>query len=193
MTYVLEATVSVTIDVIGGEPGTIKRVEGRRRDKHGPEESSIQVLGDNGSKAHPTKSLQQPGPQQPLVPPTGPPPSVGGSPPSCFFLPWMPVISSPPLCHHPGMPPPAPVPGLFPPPHASPPPLSIPTHGGLLSSCDVLICVPSAEKPVCQLQQQPTTSIWLQLHSDDERDHYYSREGSYNFEQDYHSRDNSWE
>ncbi|XP_077778773.1 uncharacterized protein LOC114589107 isoform X2 [Podarcis muralis] len=76
MTYVLEATVSVTIDVIGGEPGTIKRVEGRRRDKHGPEESSIQVLGDNGSKAHPTKSLQQPGPQQPLVPPTGPPPSV---------------------------------------------------------------------------------------------------------------------
>ncbi|XP_053229310.1 pre-mRNA 3'-end-processing factor FIP1-like isoform X7 [Podarcis raffonei] len=63
----------------------------------------------------------------------------------------------------------------------------------LLSSCDALICVPSAEEPVCQLQQQPTTSIWLQLHSDDERDHYYSREGSYNFEQDYHSRDNSWE
>nr|XP_028571012.1 pre-mRNA 3'-end-processing factor FIP1-like isoform X3 [Podarcis muralis] len=125
---------SVTIDVIGGEPGTIKRVEGRRRDKHGPEESSIQVLGDNGSKAHPTKSLQQPGPQQLLVPPTGPPPSVGGSPPSCFFLPWMPVISSPPLCHHPGMPPPAPVPGLFPPPHASPPPLSIPTHGGQSAS-----------------------------------------------------------
>jgi len=32
-----------TIDVIGGQAGTIRRVEGRRRDKHASEENPIQV------------------------------------------------------------------------------------------------------------------------------------------------------
>lgn len=39
-----------TIDVIGGQAGTIRRVEGRRRDKHATEENPIQVrpaLGAN--------------------------------------------------------------------------------------------------------------------------------------------------
>lgn len=34
-----------TIDVIGGQAGTIRRVEGRRRDKHASEENPIQVNG----------------------------------------------------------------------------------------------------------------------------------------------------
>ncbi|KAL8181181.1 UNVERIFIED_CONTAM: hypothetical protein K2H54_049176 [Gekko kuhli] len=33
-----------TIDVIGGQAGTIRRVEGRRRDKHASEENPIQAL-----------------------------------------------------------------------------------------------------------------------------------------------------
>ncbi|XP_053229296.1 pre-mRNA 3'-end-processing factor FIP1-like isoform X1 [Podarcis raffonei] len=110
----------------------------------------------------------------------------------------------------------------------------------LLSSCDALICVPSAEESASYNNSQPppfgynstdsgfisyppistshkpwmTTASNISSHwehsgsrgerdcdwtsptseyNDDERDHYYSREGSYNFEQDYHSRDNSWE
>ncbi|XP_051878056.1 pre-mRNA 3'-end-processing factor FIP1-like isoform X3 [Pristis pectinata] len=58
-----------TIDVIGGYTGSIRRVEGRRRDKHGGDESTIQVLGDHGNK------------RPPFPAPTGPPPPLPWTPP----------------------------------------------------------------------------------------------------------------
>uniref|UniRef100_A0ACB8FWR5 Uncharacterized protein n=1 Tax=Sphaerodactylus townsendi TaxID=933632 RepID=A0ACB8FWR5_9SAUR len=127
-----------TIDVIGGQAGTIRRVEGRRRDKHASEENPIQVLGDHGSKSQPPQQPQQPSQpqqppqQQPFAPPTGPPPPIGGPPPPPHFLhpPPPPVTSVPPPLHPPGLPPPGPIPGLFPPPLAPPPALLIPTLDG---------------------------------------------------------------
>ncbi|KAM6426934.1 pre-mRNA 3'-end-processing factor FIP1-like isoform 2-T2 [Liasis olivaceus] len=115
-----------TIDVIGGQAGTIRRVEGRRRDKHASEENPIQVLGDHGSKTQPA----QPPQQQPFVPPTGPPPALSGPPPHFLHPPPPPVASVPPPLHPPGLPPPGPIPGLFPPPLAPPPALLIPTLDG---------------------------------------------------------------
>ncbi|XP_061454374.1 pre-mRNA 3'-end-processing factor FIP1-like isoform X1 [Rhineura floridana] len=121
-----------TIDVIGGQAGTIRRVEGRRRDKHASEENPIQVLGDHGSKS---QQPQQAAAQQPLVPPTGPPPPpIGGPPPPHFLHPPPPVTSVPPPLHPPGLPPPGPIPGLFPPPLAPPPALLIPTLDGQAAS-----------------------------------------------------------
>nr|XP_056715714.1 pre-mRNA 3'-end-processing factor FIP1-like [Euleptes europaea] len=126
-----------TIDVIGGQAGTIRRVEGRRRDKHASEENPIQVLGDHGSKSQPLPQPQQPSQpqqppqQQPFVPPTGPPPPIGGRPPPHFLHPPPPPVTSvPPPLHPPGLPPPGPIPGLFPPPLAPPPALLIPTLDG---------------------------------------------------------------
>ncbi|XP_060105991.1 LOW QUALITY PROTEIN: pre-mRNA 3'-end-processing factor FIP1-like [Heteronotia binoei] len=122
-----------TIDVIGGQAGTIRRVEGRRRDKHASEENPIQVLGDHGSKSQPPQQPQQPSQpqqppqQQPFAPPTGPPPPLGGPPPPHFLHPPPPPVTSvPPPLHPPGLPPPGPIPGLFPPPLAPPPALLIP-------------------------------------------------------------------
>ncbi|XP_015280324.1 PREDICTED: pre-mRNA 3'-end-processing factor FIP1-like [Gekko japonicus] len=131
-----------TIDVIGGQAGTIRRVEGRRRDKHASEENPIQVLGDHGSKSQPLQQPQQPSQpqqppqQQPFAPPTGPPlggpPPIGGPPPPHFLHPPPPppVTAVPPPLHPPGLPPPGPIPGLFPPPLAPPPALLIPTLDG---------------------------------------------------------------
>ncbi|XP_078236819.1 uncharacterized protein LOC110074299 isoform X1 [Pogona vitticeps] len=127
-----------TIDVIGGQAGTIRRVEGRRRDKHASEENPIQVLGEHGSKSQPSQQGQQPSqPQQPpqqqtFAPPAGPPPPPISGPPPPHFLhpPPPPVTSVPPPLHTPGLPPPGPLPGLFPPPLAPPPALLIPTLDG---------------------------------------------------------------
>uniref|UniRef100_A0A8D0C4L5 Pre-mRNA polyadenylation factor Fip1 domain-containing protein n=1 Tax=Salvator merianae TaxID=96440 RepID=A0A8D0C4L5_SALMN len=123
-----------TIDVIGGQAGTIRRVEGRRRDKHASEENPIQVLGDHGNKSQPPQQPsqpQQPPQQQPFVPPAGPPPPIGGPPPPHFLHPPPPPVTSvPPPLHPPGLPPPGPIPGLFPPPLAPPPTLLIPTLDG---------------------------------------------------------------
>ncbi|KAJ6663192.1 hypothetical protein lerEdw1_010328, partial [Lerista edwardsae] len=138
-----------TIDVIGGQAGTIRRVEGRRRDKHASEENPIQVrrpspklsgchcgvLGDHGSKSQTPQPPQQPPQQQPFTPPTGPPPPLGGPPPPHFLHPPPPPVTSvPPPLHPPGLPPPGPIPGLFPPPLAPPPALLIPTLDGQPSS-----------------------------------------------------------
>ncbi|CAB1333097.1 unnamed protein product [Coregonus sp. 'balchen'] len=108
-----------TIDVIGGQTGAIRRVEGRRREMQ--EQNPIQVLGDHGNKI------------QPLVPPAGPPPPLPlpmGMPPPHFLHPPPPVS---------GMPPPLHPPGLFPPPLAPPPTLMMPPvdsggmYGGYLA------------------------------------------------------------
>ncbi|XP_067903452.1 pre-mRNA 3'-end-processing factor FIP1-like isoform X4 [Heterodontus francisci] len=107
-----------TIDVIGGYTGSIRRVEGRRRDKHGGDESAIQVLGDHGNK------------RPPFPTPTGPPPPIPGPPPH-FLHPPPPVNSGPPPpMHPPGLPPPGPLPGLFPPPVVPPPALLLPGMEG---------------------------------------------------------------
>ncbi|XP_054852543.1 pre-mRNA 3'-end-processing factor FIP1-like [Eublepharis macularius] len=126
-----------TIDVIGGQAGTIRRVEGRRRDKHASEENPIQVLGDHVNKSQPPQQPQQPSQpqqppqQQPFAPPAGPPPPIGGPPPPHFLHPPPPPVTSvPPPLHPPGLPPPGPIPGLFPPPLAPPPALLIPTLDG---------------------------------------------------------------
>ncbi|XP_060688089.1 pre-mRNA 3'-end-processing factor FIP1-like isoform X3 [Hemiscyllium ocellatum] len=105
------------IDVISGYTGSIRRVEGRRRDKHGGDESAIQVLGDHGNK------------RPPFPAPTGPPPPIPGPPPH-FLHPPPPVSSGPPPMHPPGMPPPGPLPALFPPPVVPPPSLLMPTIDG---------------------------------------------------------------
>ncbi|XP_038604456.1 pre-mRNA 3'-end-processing factor FIP1-like [Tachyglossus aculeatus] len=133
-----------TIDVIGGQAGTIRRVEGRRRDKHASEENPIQVLGEHGSKPQPSPQPQpqpaqpqQPPQQQPFVPPAAgpPPPPLAGPPPPHFLHPPPPSVPSvPPPLHPPGLPPPGPIPGLFPPPLAPPPALLIPTLDGQPSS-----------------------------------------------------------
>ncbi|XP_035627681.1 pre-mRNA 3'-end-processing factor FIP1-like isoform X1 [Oncorhynchus keta] len=101
-----------TIDVIGGQTGAIRRVEGRRREMQ--EQNPIQVLGDHGNKV------------QPLVPPAGPPlPLPMGMPPPHFLHPPPPVSGMPPPLHPPGMPPPS-ITGLFLPPLAPPPTLMMP-------------------------------------------------------------------
>ncbi|XP_066570727.1 pre-mRNA 3'-end-processing factor FIP1 [Amia ocellicauda] len=110
-----------TIDVIGGQTGAIRRVEGRRREKHPSEENPIQVLGDHGIKT------------QPFAPPAGPPPPPIGAPPPHFLHPPPPVTSVPPPLHPPGMPPPA-IPGLFPPTMAPPPALLMPPLDGCQTS-----------------------------------------------------------
>ncbi|KAG9338944.1 hypothetical protein JZ751_024334 [Albula glossodonta] len=104
-------TLGGTIDVIGGQTGAIRRVEGRRREMH--EQNPIQVLGDHSNKT------------QPFVSPAGPPPPPIGAPPPHFMHPPPPVSRMPPPLHPPGMPPPA-LPGLFPPPMAPPPSLLMP-------------------------------------------------------------------
>ncbi|KAJ8348499.1 hypothetical protein SKAU_G00270880 [Synaphobranchus kaupii] len=104
-----------TIDVIGGQTGAIRRVEGRRREMH--EQNPIQVLGDHSAKT------------QPFVPPAGPPPLPIGAPPPHFMHPPPPVSRMPPPLHPPGIPPPA-LPGLFPPLMAPPPNLLMPPLDG---------------------------------------------------------------
>ncbi|KAJ8405790.1 hypothetical protein AAFF_G00312270 [Aldrovandia affinis] len=89
-----------TIDVIGGQTGAIRRVEGRRREMQ--EQNPIQVLGDHSTKPQPA-----------------------GPPPPHFMHPPPPVSRMPPPLHPPGIPPPA-LPGLFPPPMAPPPNLLMP-------------------------------------------------------------------
>ncbi|XP_055791287.1 pre-mRNA 3'-end-processing factor FIP1-like isoform X2 [Salvelinus fontinalis] len=105
-----------TIDVIGGQTGAIRRVEGRRREMQ--EQNPIQVLGDHGNKV------------QPLVPPAGPPPPLPmGMPPPHFLHPPPPVSGMPPPLHPPGIPPPS-ITGLFLPPLAPPPTLMMPPVDG---------------------------------------------------------------
>ncbi|XP_029463548.1 pre-mRNA 3'-end-processing factor FIP1-like isoform X2 [Rhinatrema bivittatum] len=134
-----------TIDVIGGQSGTIRRVEGRRRDKHASEENPIQVLGDHANNPQgakqPSSQPQQkpvppPPPQQPppFVSPAGPPLPLARPPPPHFLHPPPPVTNVPPPLHPPGLPPPGPIPGLFPPPLAPPPALLIPTLDGSSAS-----------------------------------------------------------
>ncbi|XP_072361756.1 pre-mRNA 3'-end-processing factor FIP1-like isoform X4 [Scyliorhinus torazame] len=136
-----------TIDVIGGYTGSIRRVEGRRRDKHGGDESAIQVcqmrkdspemrhLKDDFTEVYKTcmgmeKVLGDHGNKRPPFPaPTGPPPPIPGPPPH-FLHPPPPVSSGPPPIHPPGMPPPGPLPALFPPPVVPPPTLLLPTMEG---------------------------------------------------------------
>ncbi|XP_058052653.1 pre-mRNA 3'-end-processing factor FIP1-like isoform X1 [Ahaetulla prasina] len=206
-----------TIDVIGGQAGTIRRVEGRRRDKHASEENPIQVLGDHGSKTQPA----QPPQQQPFVPPAGPPPALSGPPPHFLHPPPPPVASVPPPLHPPG---------LFPPPLAPPPALLIPTLDGQPASYSNRQPPPFSYNstdsgfitypPIStshtpwvttvdkassasdsshweyagsrrERDRTPTTSEYS---NDDERYRYYSRERSYDFERDYHrSRDRSRE
>uniref|UniRef100_A0A4W4G887 Pre-mRNA polyadenylation factor Fip1 domain-containing protein n=1 Tax=Electrophorus electricus TaxID=8005 RepID=A0A4W4G887_ELEEL len=91
-----------TIDVIGGQTGPIRRVEGRRREMQ--EQNPIQVLGDHGNKA------------QPLTPPTVPPPLPIGVPPPHFLQRPPPVSGMPPHMQPPGKrptSPPSPVKGLL--------------------------------------------------------------------------------
>ncbi|XP_023656406.1 pre-mRNA 3'-end-processing factor FIP1-like isoform X1 [Paramormyrops kingsleyae] len=104
-----------TIDVIGGQTGAIRRVEGRRREIH--EHNPIQVLGDHAGKT------------PPFAPPAGLPPPPIGAPPPHFLHPPPPVSGMPPPLHPPGIPPPA-IPGLFPPPLAPPPTLMMPPMDG---------------------------------------------------------------
>ncbi|XP_028671677.1 pre-mRNA 3'-end-processing factor FIP1-like isoform X1 [Erpetoichthys calabaricus] len=113
-----------TIDVIGGQTGAIRRVEGRRREKHGSEENPIQVLGDHGNKTQQFTPSSGPPP---------PPPPIAAPPPPHFLQPPPPITSVPPPLHPPGMPPPT-IPGLFPPPMAPPPSLLIPTLDGSQTS-----------------------------------------------------------
>ncbi|XP_070615764.1 pre-mRNA 3'-end-processing factor FIP1-like isoform X2 [Erythrolamprus reginae] len=210
-----------TIDVIGGQAGTIRRVEGRRRDKHASEENPIQVLGDHGSKTQPA----QPPQQQPFVPQAGPPPALSRPPPHFLHPPPPPVASVPPPLHPPG---------LFPPPLAPPPALLIPTldgqpasysnrqpppfgynstdsgfityppistsHTPWVTTVDKASSAPdsghweyagSRRERDRERDRTPTTSEYS---NDDERYRYYSRERSYDFERDYRrSRDRSRE
>uniref|UniRef100_W5NDM6 Pre-mRNA 3'-end-processing factor FIP1-like n=1 Tax=Lepisosteus oculatus TaxID=7918 RepID=W5NDM6_LEPOC len=125
-----------TIDVIGGQTGAIRRVEGRRREKHASDENPIQV----------------PAPGERGPPEAGPPPPPIGAPPPHFLHPPPPVTSVPPPLHPPGsasavasrvplrhggltagIPPPA-IPGLFPPPMAPPPALLMPPLDGCPTS-----------------------------------------------------------
>ncbi|XP_048839463.1 pre-mRNA 3'-end-processing factor FIP1-like isoform X1 [Brienomyrus brachyistius] len=76
-----------TIDVIGGQTGAIRRVEGRRREIH--EHNPIQVLGDHAGKT------------PPFVPPAGLPPPPIGAPPPHFLHPPPPVSGMPPPLHPP--------------------------------------------------------------------------------------------
>ncbi|XP_028839082.1 pre-mRNA 3'-end-processing factor FIP1-like isoform X2 [Denticeps clupeoides] len=104
-----------TIDVIGGQTGAIRRVEGRRREMQ--EQNPIQVLGEHSNKP------------QPLGPPAGPSPVPITVPPPHFLHPPPPVSGMPPPMHPPGIPPPA-IPGLFPPPLGPPPNLLMPPVDG---------------------------------------------------------------
>ncbi|XP_051730611.1 pre-mRNA 3'-end-processing factor FIP1 isoform X1 [Ctenopharyngodon idella] len=100
---------SGSINVIGGQAGTISRVEGRRR--HSADENNIQVVSEQSSdtKLSSPKLL-------PFFPPNIPPPPF--PPPS--------VSTTPPL-----IPPPPPPPPGFPLPPGAPPPM-LPTLDRLL-------------------------------------------------------------
>ncbi|XP_026545541.1 pre-mRNA 3'-end-processing factor FIP1-like [Notechis scutatus] len=209
-----------TIDVIGGQAGTIRRVEGRRRDKHASEENPIQVLGDHGSKTQPA----QPPQQQPFVPPAAPPPALSGPPPHFLHPPPPPVASVPPPLHPPGLfpPPLAPLPALLiptldsqpasysnrqPPPFGynstdsgfiTYPPIST-SHTPWVTTVDKASSASDSgpweyvgSRRERERDRTPTTSEYS---NDDERYRYYSRERSYDFEHgDYRrSRDRSRE
>ncbi|XP_038855502.1 pre-mRNA 3'-end-processing factor FIP1 isoform X5 [Salvelinus namaycush] len=90
---------SGTIDVIGGQTGTISRVEGRRR--HNIEGNNIQVLSEPPSDAEPTPTKMPP-----FFPPNIPPPPFPPPPHN--------VSSAPPLIPPPRYPPGAPPPSLIP-------------------------------------------------------------------------------
>ncbi|XP_036824487.1 pre-mRNA 3'-end-processing factor FIP1 isoform X3 [Oncorhynchus mykiss] len=72
---------SGTIDVIGGQTGTISRVEGRRR--HNIEGNNIQVLSEPPSDAEPTPTKMPPFFPPNIPPPPFPPPphNVSSAPP----------------------------------------------------------------------------------------------------------------
>ncbi|KAL7979942.1 hypothetical protein Chor_004411 [Crotalus horridus] len=192
-----------TIDVIGGQAGTIRRVEGRRRDKHASEENPIQVLGDHGSKPQPA----QPPQQQPFVPPAGPPPALSGPPPHFLHPPPPPVASVPPPLHPPGSQP-ASYSNRQPPPFGynstdsgfiTYPPIST-SHTPWVTTVDKASSASdsshweysgSRRERDRERDRTPTTS---EYNNDDERYRYYSRERSYDFERDYRrSRDRSRE
>ncbi|KAH0630910.1 hypothetical protein JD844_004254 [Phrynosoma platyrhinos] len=192
-----------TIDVIGGQAGTIRRVEGRRRDKHASEENPIQVLGDHGSKSQPPQPPQQPSqPQQPpqqqsFAPPAGPPPPISGPPPPHFLHPPPPPVTSvPPPLHPPGLPPPGPIPDSgfisYPPISTSHTPwVTTVDKGSSASDSGHWEYSSSRRERERDRDRTPTTS---EYNNDDERYRYYSRERSYDFERDYHrSRDRSRE
>ncbi|XP_069468653.1 pre-mRNA 3'-end-processing factor FIP1-like [Ambystoma mexicanum] len=130
-----------TIDVIGGHSGSIRRVEGRRREMLPSEENTIQVIGDAANNPQPPQQpVPQPVPQQPMhqqpppqaphphlpfVTPTGPlphRPPIVRMPPPHFMHPPPPMTHVHPPMHPTGLPPPSPMRGMYPPPQLAPPP-----------------------------------------------------------------------
>ncbi|XP_010870527.2 pre-mRNA 3'-end-processing factor FIP1 isoform X2 [Esox lucius] len=101
---------SSTIDVIGGQTGTISRVEGRRR--HSVDGNNIQVLSEPSSDADPTPTKISPFYHPNIPPPPFLPPShnVSSAPP--LIPPPRIPISIPPPGYPPGAPPPSLIPSL---------------------------------------------------------------------------------
>ncbi|KAK6308883.1 hypothetical protein J4Q44_G00203460 [Coregonus suidteri] len=101
---------SSTIDVIGGQTGTISRVEGRRR--HNIEGNNIQVLSEPPSDAEPTPTKMPPFFPPNIPPPPFPPPphNVSSAPP--LIPPPRIPINVPPPGYPPGAPPPSLIPTL---------------------------------------------------------------------------------
>ncbi|KAM9530164.1 pre-mRNA 3'-end-processing factor FIP1-like isoform 1-T3 [Salvelinus alpinus] len=101
---------SGTIDVIGGQTGTISRVEGRRR--HNIEGNNIQVLSEPPSDAEPTPTKMPPFFPPNIPPPPFPPPphNVSSAPP--LIPPPRIPINVPPPGYPPGAPPPSLIPTL---------------------------------------------------------------------------------
>ncbi|XP_051901592.1 pre-mRNA 3'-end-processing factor FIP1 isoform X2 [Pristis pectinata] len=116
---------SGSIEVIGGQLITIARVEGRRRDRGGADENTIQVIGDHPvPEFNNNNTAKRPS----FMPPGAPPPHMTGPPPP-FLPPPPPVNTGPPILHPPGMPLTTPPPGFLPPPGA-PPPSLVPLESG---------------------------------------------------------------
>ncbi|KAK7133186.1 hypothetical protein R3I94_015158 [Phoxinus phoxinus] len=70
---------SGSINVIGGHPGTISRVEGRRR--HSADENNIQVVSEQSSDTKPSSPKRLPFFPPNIPPPPFPPPSISNTPP----------------------------------------------------------------------------------------------------------------
>ncbi|KAK7150448.1 hypothetical protein R3I93_011634 [Phoxinus phoxinus] len=70
---------SGSINVIGGHPGTISRVEGRRR--HSADENNIQVVSEQSSDTKTSSPKRLPFFPPNIPPPPFPPPSISNTPP----------------------------------------------------------------------------------------------------------------